>query len=458
MRERLARLLLMRLAEPGDAAMGGLVAACGPESAVEQVRRGCLEAGFVRRFAGSRAHVSPPPPHGRAPIVGAGPPAEGDTGGTRGDARGDGAVTGDGPSEEGRPVKGDTASMEDGRLPVRLRRSLAAWAARLEAADPGRDLRDGEREGARLVIPGDPEWPTQLDDLADARPYALWLHGEADLRFSCLRSVAVVGSRAATPYGTHVAAEFGGGLGERGWTVVSGGAYGIDGAVHRGALTSRSPTVAVLACGTDVAYPSAHHHLFEVIRSQGVLVSESPMGARPTRPRFLIRNRLIAALSRGTLVIEAAVRSGALNTAGHATSLNRFLAAVPGPVTSDTSAGCHRLIRQGAAVCVTTPEEMIELAGVMGDDLAPEARGPVFPRDRLDPQSRRVLEAVPARAGAGPATIAVAAGVDLETVLSCLGGLAAAGHVERVSRGWRLRPGASLSTSASLPPGVSLPP
>ncbi|GHH67448.1 hypothetical protein GCM10017673_14450 [Streptosporangium violaceochromogenes] len=475
MSERLARVLLMRLAEPGDTAMGGLVAACGPESAVEQVRRGCLDAGFVRRFAGSPAHLSPPPPRGRAPAVDTRSPAGGDTDGGRGDvrdgARGGGAVTGGGFSAEGGPARDDATSVAasasgatsdvasdvasavmDGRLPARLRRALAAWAARLEAADPGRDLSDGEREGARLVIPGDPEWPTQLDDLKEARPYALWLHGEADLRFSCLRSVAVVGSRAATPYGTHVAAEFGGGLGERGWTVVSGGAYGIDGAAHRGALTSGSPTVAVLACGTDVAYPSAHHDLFEAIRSQGVLVSESPMGARPTRPRFLIRNRLIAALSRGTLVIEAAVRSGALNTAGHATSLNRFLAAVPGPVTSDTSAGCHRLIRQGAAVCVTTPEEMIELAGAMGDDLAPEARGPVFPRDRLDPRSRRVLEAVPARVGAGPATIAVAAGVDLETVLSCLGALAAAGHVQRVSRGWRLH------RDALLPPDLSLSP
>ncbi|MEV7006124.1 DNA-processing protein DprA [Streptosporangium sp. NPDC051022] len=318
---------------------------------------------------------------------------------------------------------------------------LASWAARFETADPARDLAEGERCGARLVIPGDSEWPTQLDDLGDRRPYALWLHGEADLRFSCLRSVAVVGSRAATPYGTHVATEFGAGLSERGWTVVSGGAYGIDGAVHRGALACEAPTVAVLACGTDVTYPSAHHDLFAAVRSQGLLVSESPMGVRPTRPRFLIRNRLIAALSRGSLVIEAAVRSGALNTAGHAVSLNRVLAVVPGPVTSETSAGCHRLIRQGKAVCVTSPEEMIELVGVMGDDLAPEQRGPVFPHDLLNSETRRVLEAMPIRIGVGPATIAVTAGVDMETVLSCLGGLAAAGYVERVPKGWRLRSG-----------------
>ncbi|GAA3115020.1 DNA-processing protein DprA [Planomonospora alba] len=389
MRERLARLVLMRLAEPGDPVMGRLAASCGPEAAVEQIRRGALDPGFARWF--------------------------------------------------GSVHRGGAAGSDDG-AGERLARVLAAWTARLETADPAADLAEGERTGARLVVPGDAEWPTQLDDLGDVRPHALWLHGEADLRFACIRSVAVVGSRAATPYGAHVAAEFGAGLSERGHGVVSGGAYGVDGAAHRGALAGGAPTVAVLACGADVTYPSAHHDLFAAVRGQGVLVSECPMGVRPTRPRFLVRNRLIAALARGTVVVEAAVRSGALNTAGHAVALNRVLAAVPGPVTSDTSVGCHRLIRQGAAICVTTPAEMAELVGAIGSELAPEPRGPVLPRDRLDPETRRVLEAVPARAGAGPATIAVDAGVDLETVLSCLGGLAAAGYVERTSRGWRLRP------------------
>ncbi|MFF5209882.1 DNA-processing protein DprA [Streptosporangium sp. NPDC000396] len=390
MNDRLARVTLMRLAEPGDAVMGRLVASCGPEAAVGQVREGRLDPEFTRWFASSHRRGS--------------------------------------------------AESQDEQITTRLKRMLASWATRLESADPDRDLAEGEESGARLVVPGDCEWPTQLNDLGDSRPHALWVHGEADLRFSCLRSVAVVGSRAATPYGTHVAAEFGAGLSERGWAVVSGGAYGIDGAVHRGALACQTPTVAVLACGTDVTYPSAHQQLFAAVRSQGVLVSECPMGTRPTRPRFLVRNRLIAALSRGTVVIEAAVRSGALNTAGHAVSLNRNLAAVPGPVTSETSAGCHRLIRQGTAVCVTTPQEVIELVGTIGDDLAPESRGPILPRDELNPETRRVLEAMPVRVGVGPATVAVAAGVDLETVLSCLGALAAAGYVERVPRGWRLRP------------------
>ncbi|WP_329425439.1 DNA-processing protein DprA [Streptosporangium sp. NBC_01495] len=506
MSDRLARLTLMRLAEPGDAVMGALVALRGPEAAVALVRQGAADAGLTRWFAATQGRLAGNP---GSPVGDFGPPAGGPgPGGTGSEPLGEGfgspggrlsprdgvrgprdgsqeprdpepkgqeprdgasGSSGDRPlprdgsgavrhkrssvlggrSGSGRSGADDGAgdgagdgsgAARDGRLGARLDRMVASWAARLKTADPERDLAEGERIGARLVVPGDPEWPTQLDDLGDSRPYALWLHGDADLRFSCLRSIAIVGSRAATPYGAHVAAELGAGLSERGWGVVSGGAYGIDGAAHRGALAGEGPTVAVLACGADVAYPSAHQQLFAAIRARGVLVSECPMGAHPTRPRFLVRNRLIAALSRGTVVVEAAVRSGALNTAGHAIALNRHLAAMPGPVTSEFSAGCHRLIRQGRAICVTGPEEVIELAGSMGTDLAPEPRGPVLPRDRLDPESRKVVEVMPTRIGVGPATIAVAAGVDLETVLACLGGLAAAGYVERVSRGWRLRP------------------
>ncbi|MFB9961571.1 DNA-processing protein DprA [Sinosporangium siamense] len=288
-------------------------------------------------------------------------------------------------------------------------------------------------------MPGDVEWPTQLDDLETGQPLGLWLHGSADLRFSCLRSVGVVGARAATPYGTHVATEIAAGLSSAGWGVVSGGAYGIDGAAHRGALAGATPTVAVLACGADVCYPSGHQDLFAAIRKSGLIVSECPPGVRPTRARFLVRNRLIAALSRGTLVVEAALRSGALNTAAHALALKRHLGAVPGPITSLNSAGCHRLIRDAKATCVTSCEEMIDLVGVLGEEAAVEQGGPVVPHDVLSPNTRLVLDAVPARRGAGPATIATTAGVDLPTALSSLGSLAAAGYVERVPQGWRLR-------------------
>ncbi|MFI7626831.1 DNA-processing protein DprA [Microbispora rosea] len=381
--DRLARVAIMRMAEAGDAVMSRLIARFGPVGAMEQARRGVLDPDFAReekeRAEASRRHLD-------------------------------------------------------------LGRHAAAWAARY--TDPAGDLEQGMRRGARLVVPGDVEWPTQLDDLGQARPFGLWVDGQANLRFSCLRSVSVVGARAATAYGTTVAAEFAMSLGGRGWTVISGGAYGIDGAAHRGALASGTPTVVVLACGTDVCYPSAHEDLFGAVRRQGVVISEWPPGAHPTRLRFLIRNRVIAALSRGTVVVQAAARSGALNTATHAWGLNRHLMAVPGPITTEVSAGCHVLIRQGKAVCVTSAEEIVELVGSIGDDLAPEQRGPVRPRDGLNDETRRVLEAIPARGATGPAVIAVAAGVDIGTALACLGALAAAGFVENVDRGWRLRPAA----------------
>jgi DNA processing protein len=340
--------------------------------------------------------------------------------------------------------------------PTDLTARLNAWHARLSAANPAADLEAGVSSGARLIIPGSPEWPTQLDQLGPSRPLGLWLHGTADLRFSCLKSVAVVGARAATAYGVHVAAEFGVGLSESGWTVVSGGAFGVDGAAHRGALVADAPTVVVLACGVDICYPSGHDTLFAAVRDQGVVISECPPGVHPTRARFLIRNRLIAALSRGTVVVEAALRSGALNTAAHALTLNRHLGAVPGAVTSGMSAGCHKLLRERKAVCITSPEEMIDLVGVIGDDLASQPRVPAVPRDTLNEPTRRVLDAIPARGGAGPASIAVAAGVGLDATLSALGGLAAAGYIERATNGWRLRKQTTsyrkASDSAALEP------
>lgn len=332
-----------------------------------------------------------------------------------------------------------TAREAEQERPPDLTARLNTWYARLAASNPAADVEMGKSFGARLIIPGDSEWPTQLDQLGAGRPLALWAHGTADLRFSCLKSVAVVGARAATSYGSHVAAEFGVGLSESGWTVVSGGAFGVDGAAHKGALAAGAPTVVVLACGVDVCYPSSHEALFAAVGQQGVLISECPPGVHPTRARFLIRNRLIAALSRGTVVVEAALRSGALNTATHALTLTRHLGAVPGPITSSMSAGCHRLLRERKAVCVTSPEDMIELVGVLGDDLTPQTRAPAVPRDKLNESTKRVLDAVPTRGGAGPASIAVAAGVGLDTALSALGGLAAAGYVERSTKGWRLR-------------------
>ena len=289
-----------------------------------------------------------------------------------------------------------------------------------------------------MICPGDPEWPSQLDALADTAPYALWLRGPADLRYGCLRSVAVVGARAATTYGIRIAAELGAELADRRCTVVSGGALGIDAAAHRGALAADGTTVAVLAGGVDHAYPPRNDGLFAEIAQRALLVSEWPPGSTPTRLRFLVRNRVIAALTKGTVVIEADVRSGALNTAKYARELNRPVMAVPGPIGSVVSRGCHKWLREGMATCVSSAAEVMDTVGHIGDDLAPEQRGPVLPRDELEPVTRLVLEAVPARSSAGPAQIAVRAGVDLGTVRSRLGLLSAAGFVERCGQGWRL--------------------
>jgi DNA processing protein len=227
-----------------------------------------------------------------------------------------------------------------------MQRAMDRWRVRLDELPTPDDVIGFRRSGIRLVCPGDPEWPGQLADLGDQQPYALWLRGNADLRFSCLRSVAIVGSRAASAYGSYVAAEFAASVAARGWAVISGGAYGVDASAHQGALGADGVTVAVLACGVDVPYPTAHTELLDAVAAQGVIASEWPPGRTVSRLRFLVRNRVIAALATGTLVVEAGERSGALNTARHARDLGRRLMAVPGPVTSDTSAGCHQIIAE----------------------------------------------------------------------------------------------------------------
>ncbi len=327
-----------------------------------------------------------------------------------------------------------------------LSRAVSKWRTRISLVPSVARLAAWQDSGLRLVCPGDAEWPTQLDDLGAARPLLLWLSGTGDLRFSCMNSVAIVGSRAASAYGLHVGLQLAASLAERGMTVISGGAYGIDASAHRGALAADGLTVAVLAGGLSYGYPRGHAELFAAIAAQGVLVSECPPDQAPTRPGFLVRNRLIAALSRGTVVVEAALRSGALNTARHARELCRPVMAVPGPVTADQSAGCHELIRDYGAMCVTTARDVYEHLEPAGDNgsasPAGPRRGPAVARDALDPATRAVLEQVPVRGGRGPASIAVRAGVDLDTAVRTLGLLAAAGFVQRCDKGWRAaRPG-----------------
>ncbi|GAA2527108.1 DNA-processing protein DprA [Microbacterium mitrae] len=249
--------------------------------------------------------------------------------------------------------------------------ATARWAPRLGVLD-GHDQRErARRADARLVIPGDDEWPDAVDDLGVHAPLLLWVRGDATL-LSSAQSVALVGARAATGYGEHVAGEFADALARGGASVVSGGAYGIDGAAHRAALGAGGVTIAVMAGGVDRPYPAGHAHLLAQIARAGVVASELPLGVAPSRWRFLSRNRVIAAMTDATVVVEAGWRSGSLNTAGHAASLGRPLGAVPGPITSPASMGCHRLMREFDAACVTTPEEIRELAGWLDEAATPE--------------------------------------------------------------------------------------
>lgn len=320
----------------------------------------------------------------------------------------------------------------DGVKPTRWE-GLRARAAK---ARPERDLGVARDAGVRFVCPGEAEWPVQLDDLGDARPVGLWVRGQPSLRIWALRSVAVVGARACTEYGAHMAAALGAGLAERGWVVVSGGAYGVDGAAHRGALGAGGATVAVLACGVDRAYPRGHAELIRRIAEQGLVVGELPPGDHPTPSRFILRNRVIAALTRGSVVVEAACRSGALVTARSAQELGRFTMGVPGPATSGLSAGVHELLR-GDGVLVTDAAEVVELVGDMGE-LAPERRGPVVPRDLLAPDAARVLAVLPARGSASAREIALGAGTVVDEAIGRLYELRSLGFVERHGDSWQL--------------------
>ncbi len=316
----------------------------------------------------------------------------------------------------------------------RLGRAVAAWSVRLDPAGPGRDLDHLGALGGTVLVPGDPGWPAGADDLGVTAPMCLWVVGTRDLADLTRSGVAVIGARAASAYGEHVTSLLAGGLADAGRTVVSGGAFGIDAAAHRAALAASGRTVAVLAGGLDRPYPVGNARLLAAVAEAGALVAEVPPGSAPTRSRFLLRNRLIAALSGATVVVEAAWRSGALSTAAHAAGLLRPVGAVPGPVTSATSAGCHRLLREGHAICVTDVEEVLELVGPLdgaGPAGRPEECGPV-----LDAEARRVLEALPVRVGVLPEHLTRPAGLPLAVVRAHLGTLEIAGGARQESGRW----------------------
>ena len=332
-------------------------------------------------------------------------------------------------------------------------------AARRLTAEPEADLEAAERDGMRLVVPESDEWPhfalACLERTGVARavqwrngsrtherqgelmpPLALWVRGPADLATLAVRSVSIVGARASTAYGDQIAGELAYGLSSRAFTVVSGGAYGIDAAAHRGALAAGGDTVLVSAGGLNRAYPSGHEALFRRTAESGLLVSESPPGAAPQRQRFLSRNRLISAFGTGTVIVESARRSGARNTATHCGKLGRPLMAVPGPVTSATSAGNHDLVKAGSAALVTSVADVVTLVGSIGEDVqdseppsapeqAPDARTQRVATlqnllDGLDDNTRRVYDGLPARRPLSITDLVQTTGLPLSVVLGAL--------------------------------------
>ena len=373
----------------------------------------------------------------------------------------------DGPVAAAEQIRAD-------RMPDDLRPFVAA---RRDTADPHADLAAAERLGIRLVVPESPDWPhfalgaleqTGLARLVDYHagkrghdrqgelipPLALWVRGPTDLAALAVRSVAVVGARACTPYGQQVAGELAYGLASKAFTVVSGGAYGIDAAAHRGALTAGGETVLVSAGGLDRAYPSAHETLFRRVGESGLLVSESPPGSAPHRQRFLTRNRLISSFGTGTVVVESARRSGARNTAGHSVGLGRPLMVVPGPVTSAMSVGNHELLKADPALLVTSVADIVSVVGSIGEDIRddsaaqPAQAAPADPRaeraaalqdllDSLDDDARRVYDGLPARRPISISDLVQTSGVPAPQVLAALPLLMLHGLAEDTGEGVR---------------------
>ena len=382
--DRTARITWSLIAEPSDLIAFAVRAARGPAGALELARRGTAAA-LLRAVGGQLPSQAAEPGH---------------------------------------------AAPE-----TRAQRALERWRARLERIDVDAVRADSWRRGIRILTPHDEEWPELLEDLQETAPHCLWLQGPGQLdALLGARAAALVGSRASTPYGEDTASTLASAFAAGGGTVVSGGAYGIDAAAHRGALAAEAgATIAVLAGGLDRLYPRGNTQLLETIRERHLLVSEAPPGTAPTRWRFLARNRLIAALSRTTVVVEASWRSGALSTARLADQLSRPVGAVPGPVTSAASAGAHRLIRERGAVLITEPADLLDL--LPGGPAAGE--GGFAVQDELDlltPADRRVLDAVSPRSSIAEARIADEVGFGAQEVDAALARLELLGLVVRTGQ------------------------
>lgn len=398
--DQFARIAWTTLAEPGDSVAGALVGAVGPAAALRVV---------LERTVGSDV----------AGLDGAGLDRAGLDGAVL-----DGAVLDE-------PALGAVLHGLD-VSPAAFRAAIARWTPRVSARSVVLAIEQAARFGIRCTMPGDPWWPEGLAALGPAAPLALWTRGALEHLVTPPAAVALVGARAATAYGEHATIELAAGVAANGVAVVSGGAYGIDGAAHRATLAAEATTIAVLAGGLDRYYPAGHEALLTRVAEIGLLIAEVPCGVPPTRWRFLQRNRIIAAITGATVVVEAGHRSGSLNTAGHAAAIGRPLGAVPGPVTSPTSAGCHRLLREYDATCITNAGDVLELLGATVGPDADDAGAPA----RADPRRLRVVDALPARSSREVGVIAGLAGMAVGEVMAVLGLLEADGIARRDGDGW----------------------
>ena len=370
---------------------------------------------------------------------------------------------------------------------------LKALSKRVDAVDPHADLDAARRHDIRLVVPESDEWPhfalAALERTGELRlkeyksgkrahadggepipPLALWVRGPLDISTLAIRSVGVVGARSASPYGQRVASDLGYGLALRDFTVVSGGAYGIDAAAHRGALAAEGSTVIVSAGGAERAYPASHQQMFAQAAGRGAIVSESPVGCAPRRARFLTRNRLIAAFATGTVIVEASARSGALNTAAHVDRLDRVMMAIPGPVTSAVSVGCHNLLKsRERCQLVTGVEDVVAIIGSSGEMSAALVQAEQLPAvaptpgrhrspalaeirrrlDELDSLTRAVYDGMPAKREITADELAASCALSVLDVIRNLPALELAGPHRTDPRRLPASPGAMSRTRST---------
>ncbi|GAA4195160.1 DNA-processing protein DprA [Gryllotalpicola kribbensis] len=313
--------------------------------------------------------------------------------------------------------------------PAGVRAGFLRWQPRMSPMFIRSVFAMAAASGTELLVPDDPQWSAGFAGLGDHAPLLLWGLGNVELLAGYGTSAAMVGTRAATGYGTHVATELSAGLAERGWTVVSGGAYGIDAASHRAALATHGNTVAVMAGGLNSFYPIGNSELIARVAREGLVVAEVPFGTPPTPFRFLARNRMIAAMASAVVVVEAGARSGSINTANHASDIGRPIGAVPGPITSPSSVGCHRLLKEGRAEVVEGVDDIIRIAHGEIDEPEPLA-------DPEDPRYGRALSALSTRSARPVAEVAKRSGLGEGETAGLLGVLLLDGRVRKTDAGW----------------------